>query len=276
MKKLTFKALSVDWDYFVNCDAGFRYSQFPDGGNENLPQSVLDAVWQSRYAQSNVKGHRIEDLGILDKDFNAVTKLIRKLSDRGVPVYYFDSHKYAFNIITELFNRVIDGRDKDHILLSEIGFKVTNVDYHSDVYDFGHDEDEPDCGNWLRHLMGYYNLYDGNHYIDKDYVWIAREDSDTSSWDKSDTVCLNQGTVVKMSEDCSISDYLDDDYNVVFICRSGCWSPPHLDTHLCEFLQSLKSYNGEKVIDRYTPEFTTHVATIRSVMQGVFKTFKGK
>ena len=43
------KVLSIDWDYFIKATANEREFMFPDGGNEDLPESVQNSVWASHY-----------------------------------------------------------------------------------------------------------------------------------------------------------------------------------------------------------------------------------
>lgn len=253
----TFNVLSIDYDYFVKCSADYRDWNFPDGGNENLPSTVIDCIWQSRYATTP----DLDTIDILEDEFDTVSELVINLSKKGVPVYYFDSHKYAFDIIT-------------NAALQEIkltNLKITNIDFHSDVYDFGvaGDTEPVDCGNWFRKIVELFNLYGGNS-INKDYLWIARDDSDKSPWVDSK---VYYGNLVHASDNRPISQYLDEYYDLIYICRSGAWTPPHLDNYLGYLLRSLKHYSGEEFQDRYTKNFISGVEQIRKSIPQVFKDF---
>ena len=51
--------VSIDWDFFIDATAEERLLMFPDGGTENLPDSIKKYVWDSRYSDP-----RLEKIGV--------------------------------------------------------------------------------------------------------------------------------------------------------------------------------------------------------------------
>ena len=192
MKKL--KVLSIDWDYFIDCSAYDRADLFPDGGNENLPAEISNMIWGSRYLNENLK-----KIGYLEDDAKYICCVLDSQIDKHCEMVVVDSHKYLYNKIVE-FMKSGDYENLD----------ITNIDFHHDLYEFN---DNVDCGNWFRYIIDKY----GNK--GNSYRWIKRNDSD-------DVPKKYKGIV---KESIGMKEDLDNDYDIIFICRSGMWSPPHLD-----------------------------------------------
>lgn len=181
--------LSIDWDYFIDASAADRLMLFPDGGNENLSTTLQDIVWSGRYNN--------DKLLTVKSDSKAIrfVKGILKKTDANYMIV--DSHRHAYDFITDSmkdFNR-------DSI-------NLVNIDFHHDVYDNG---DGVDCGNWLAKIIELYGR-------GSSFTWVGRKDSDMNY---RDDIGLEFTTSLDI-----VGEY---DWDIVFICRSGMWSPPHLD-----------------------------------------------
>ena len=239
-----FKVLSIDWDYFVDCPIDFKMTNFPDGGNENLPDSILDQVWMTRYGQCS----KLKDVKLDTKELVKLRILLKNIVFPTTMVVIADSHKDIYQYLKE-FRK------------TKLPMELYNIDFHHDVYDF--QEDAVDCGNWLRMLMR-----DGNSHEQDKFTWVRREDSDLSRYES-----INDGSVVGIPSDIQMTPF-----QLVFLCRSGVWSPPHLDKEflsLCRFINKLN--NKTAVIDtkvtrsRYNRQFKDNAEqyadTVKKIME---------
>ena len=220
------RILSIDWDYFINATHQQRYMLFPDGGNENLNKELQNFVWGIRYQDSK----ELESIGILKNEYNDIHNILNRFSEP--PHYTTDkhkkemlvtvSHKWAFNFIKE--------RTKRHE-----EFEVYNIDFHHDMYSVG---GEVDCGNWVNHLL--------KQRPRMKYFWIKREDSDDTD---------------RRYNSCSFESLKELDFDYVFLCRSDCWSPPHLDMYF-ETLYAFVMRNMSVMVDKdITPYRGVHKLT---------------
>lgn len=227
------RVLSIDWDYFISANMSERAVLFPDGGAEEVSEYVQDMIWMGRYVDP-----RLEKIGVEKQAISDIKRILRK-ADRGRTKYMIaDSHKHIYDFI-------LDNKHSwdDNIL-------VANIDFHHDVY--GKGSTELHCGNWMIHLMNKY----GSKGI---YRWIARKDSDFISYPRLNTVVEN------------FSSIEGDEFDLVYICRSGMWSPPHLDE---EFKKAFKWIADKKPTtvqqgifeSRYSKEFRKAVKSHREVV----------
>ena len=190
--------LSIDWDYFINATMSERCSLFPDGGNENIPSVIQNTVWSGYYRTDSLKN--------IETDTQAIQKIKRCLRKSWDSVFMIaDSHRHAYDFIKSIM-----------VHMNRESVNVVNVDYHHDIYNNG---EEVDCGNWLRKIMNDYSDTDSS------FTWIAREDSDESGFCFDESVSDGDGLIKGLDID-YIFEY---DWDAVFICKSGMWSPPHLD-----------------------------------------------
>lgn len=205
--------LSIDWDFFIDATAEERLMLFPDGGTENLPDTIKKYVWDSRYSDP-----RLEDIEV---DFDAL-RYIRKLCRAFCgSCFIAESHKYAYDFIMESTS-------------PNEQFEVYNIDFHHDLYDFGHKR--VNCGNWVTKLK--------QKRPNMKYVWVNRADSEQLS-KKEVTV-----DILQMSFDAFMSRCGDDFQglsNHLFLCRSDMWSPPHLDVYFRRLVRTLFSNQSAEV-----------------------------
>ena len=86
-----------------------------------------------------------------------------------------------------------------------------------------------DCGNWVNCLFENRNPRALRN-KDSHYYWIARKDSD----DRVPMEVQQLNYIVK--RDLNFLKTLDDfECDLLFICRSGFWSPPHIDNEFMNF-----------------------------------------
>lgn len=203
--------LSVDWDYFVKASFEQRMRLFPDGGSENgMSEIIQSVVWSTHYAENE----ELKDLKVKAREFKLVRECFKKFCDemRG-PSMVTDSHRFAYDFIHEN-------------VCQNAEIRLVNIDFHHDVYQHKCvGEDEVNCGNWLLHIMEEYSN------PRSEFLWVCQEDS-------------GKGDLENVSDDDDFSDIVDrltvtsnikdaaldtTSWDMIFLCRSGVWSPIHLD-----------------------------------------------
>lgn len=210
------RILSVDWDYFIKATAAERFMLFPDGGNEDISRDLQLFIWNSRYAFSP----QIQDIGVLEEDLKDLYYILDKFGEKyrysevSAPqreVLITISHKWAHDFVV---NRT---KPKET-------FEVYNVDFHHDMYHFKLPYEEVNCGNWVNKLL--------EVRPNMQYFWVKREDSDLDSIGGEKVSCQYR----------TMQEIKDLDFDYIFICRSDCWSPPHLDKRFDNLWKHFRSY----------------------------------
>ena len=205
--------LSIDWDFFIDATANERLMLLPDGGSENLPDSIRKYIWDTRYGDP-----RLEDITIDNDAFQYIRKLCRAFCGK---CFIAESHKYAYEFI--IGNTTPDEQ-----------FEVYNIDFHHDLYDFGHKR--VNCGNWVTKLK--------EKRPQMKYMWVLRPDSDQLSKTKA-KVDTTQMSFSAFKSKCE--DDFQGLFNHLFLCRSDMWSPPHLDTYFRRLVRTLFSNCSSEV-----------------------------
>jgi len=227
-----FNILSIDWDYFIEADGSFRACHFPDIPNEKYPKSLQHVIWVNRYAC---------DPELAKVGYKPIaTKFVQLI--KSVPfVVVAESHKYAYTYVVQKMRECHAKR-----------VNLLNIDFHSD---FRSDADELDCGNWLSVLM---SEYKGN------YEWLGWKDSylnDIPKWLKFFT-----------NEQKALSEIANTPWDMVFICRSDMWSPPHLDDAFTNIFKPFVDHFRSDVqqgiwSSRYDDKFQKEMLNMRCAMQ---------
>lgn len=207
------RILSIDFDYFVNPTPLQRTRYFPDGGRE-MSDTLNAFVWAGAYARSKIATKKFGD----EKNSLLNVELQKKqlqgihnivMAQGSICYMVADSHSHAYEFIHENW-------DGDAI-------ELYNVDFHHDTFDTGA---EVHCGNWLRWL-----LEEGT--VDVAY-WVNQSESELED---------NMTKVIPFSE------LPKTGYDLVYICRSGWWTPPHMDEAFIKYLARplIENKNGWKV-----------------------------
>jgi hypothetical protein len=136
---------------------------------------------------------------------------------KNVPVCICDSHKYLVDVLT-------------HRNWGEV--EIVNIDFHHDLFQY---IDNLHCGNWASYLISKGKL--------KSLHWVHCKDSMMGyRWDRT--------------WDCKVENfkglnYLQGEFDAIFICRSEMWSPPHLDARFNSMCNFILSHNYAMEIDGY-------------------------
>lgn len=228
------RVLSIDFDYFVNATSRQR-TLFPDGGFE-YSQEVNRIVWVMTYAGPvNRWAGKLSSVSVFEEPLGIVQDILLHHLTKDFMIA--DSHVHAYQFI------------KDHLAPGETA-EVYNVDFHHDTYP----GTELHCGNWLRLLI------EEGTVRQKDAYWVNQgEDSDAE---------YNMAQIIPLEK------LPAEGYDLIFICRSSWWTPPHLDEYFIRFLvrpllDNAVAGSYEKDIDksRYDDAFQADVESYRKVLK---------
>lgn len=204
--------LSIDYDYFIDASAEERSSLFPDGGNENLPATIRDYIWDSHYSDS-----RLKEIGVI-KEFKDIKKMCRDLYCQAMIT---DSHKHLFDFIMQ--NTFEDEE-----------FEVYNIDFHHDLYDYRTGSDRVNCGNWATILR--------EERPNMTFLWVKRDDSDVAALGIETVTEFPKVEIITFEELQSRyggGAFITNFFDFLFLCRSAMWSPPHLDKHFVKLVKTI-------------------------------------
>lgn len=204
----TLRVLSVDFDFFQRVSADTVQKCYPDG--RDLSPALSLTVWHAHLSVPQ-EAEKIRKVTVDRKRMEQLKKIIRR-QDPSIPVMVVQSHVHIY-----------------HFILSHMaGYSrcdITNIDMHHDMFN---GNPTLDCGNWISHIK---------QAIPKCKItWIANRTSEEAYGLK--------GLPVKYELD----ELMDRQFDLLFLCRSDAWLPPHLDDRFLEVLA---------VIRRTFPKMTT-------------------
>lgn len=175
-----------------------------------------------------------------------------------------------------IYDFIKDNWDYDDIV-------VDNIDFHHDYYEWQETEvdvsqsgvtkkaistEKVNCGNWVRILM------EIDFPEELVYNWVCRTDSDLS--EKLEKHPNFGGYYM-------IEDLLNNEqtYDLLYICRSSVWSPPHLDHYFFDFLKNQVKAIGTQSIefgflteDRYTDSMKAQITQYSDFLEETRKQLK--
>ena len=210
--------LSIDWDYFVDANAHTRGLWFPDG-NQFLPDQLDALIWASKYAYSN---GLLESISIKKEEL----KICKKFYDNVEFKIAAKNHDALANVLIE------------HLTGEKL--RIINIDFHHDLRKCT-EKDQLDAGNWLG-LIDHANML-------QELIWISHTDS-------LEPESIQHLTCKKTHRELSIKslNITPDDIDLVFVCLSPPWSPPHLDK---VFIKSFQVDHNDRwpQVKKLIPEF---------------------
>lgn len=193
--------LSIDFDYFIAATAQERELYFPPGADE-IAGDKLQSMWEERYRLfPQLRGIGVTAQFFAMKNFLALSRVGR---DR---LFTSDTHKSI--------KRLIDAVPKRQPV------SIVNIDFHHDYYHFFRGGNYLNCGNWLRRVL--------EERPETRVKWIRREDSQIHSLEGE----------VPFEHTTELQSIFHRYYDLVFICRSPEWSPPHLSSRYQELVSSV-------------------------------------
>jgi hypothetical protein len=234
--------LSIDFDFFQKVKPETIVNYYPDG--IDLPSTVSAFVWGGRYSQNE------EALLEVTVDNEKITELMHIIFQsimRKRPVgMVANSHKHIYDFINK----------------NSVGaINLVNIDMHHDMFN---DNEKVNCGNWVGHI-----------YKERDtkLTWIANPIS-------REVYGLEEANfdIIESNFD-SIKDTT---WDLIFLCRSDNWTPPHLDSdfnRIADMLMKLCSpcqYEQGITDSRYTDELKGMIEqekkTLKELCNGIKST----
>ena len=195
--------LSIDFDYFQSVSKNCIEECYPDGIDLNTSLSTI--VW-SRYYNNPFTKDKLNKVVINENELNEAINLLYKQNEK-CPVRIANSHIHIYDFICEYAQK----RKADRLY-------ITHIDMHHDMFN---DNDELDCGNWLLKISEKYKT---------GIEWIANPIS-------REMFGLNESQfdIIRTS----IADVKPRKYDIIFLCRSDNWLPPHLDIHFQRLIKEI-------------------------------------
>jgi hypothetical protein len=225
--------LSIDWDYFLSMTEK-QYVHMPDGGNENLPKHVLDFIWTSRYA-----GH--PDLLNIKTNITAMRAIGKVLNlNKG-----YESCKFMLaNSHADIFPFICENIDPSEPIT------IVNIDEHHDFY---YHVEDLNCGNWGWHVYDNFDL--------KKYIWYHNDHISKTGIE----VIQDEPWFEKIRDD-NFRGIQDCFYDLIFICKSLPWAPPHLDSNFIKFFKSkIPEYAYNKTFEDRFKIIKPNIQTLKTV-----------
>lgn len=199
---------SIDWDYFFPDEHPY------DWGLNEFPASLLNRLWVIRAGNVPIFTKAFKDRNIalynFLPDIERINTFWNHIKTKDSSIVITESHAELFKIIDAM----------------EIEITLYNFDAHHDIYS----DKNLNCGNFVYHLLNEGYLKPENYHIVYPH-W--REDSLDGLIVCDDIEKIN--TYYQIPEDLPI-------FNIIFICRSGAWTPPWSDDHWINFIQYWKQY----------------------------------
>lgn len=262
--------LSIDFDYFVDA-AQFEKHDFPDP-NEDLPAYVNTYLWMTHYATSLLRKEHEKSGGRLLSEIDIDWKAFTQVKNFLKAFKKCEQSKHTKVVITNSHAEMFD-----EIELMQPGgpVRVLNLDDHHDFYDIGEDLN---CGNWGNKLMSFLKKQGNSVLADSEVVWIPQSDSsieveECKAFEELLSLSPQYTDVSKLGE--MIQKFFQGDIDLIFLCRSGCWVPPHLDFRFLDLKDMLVKLNGHYKLDeqvaipRYTSKFKKQVNQHYNVLKGM-------
>lgn len=235
--KRSLKVLSVDWDFFIKVSNSDRFMLFPDGGREDLPKEIKNIIWESLYGANREKLESIGVVNVLKRFKHDLLYSVKKHVPEKVVVR--ESHRFIYD---EIVSFMESGKYS--------GVDLLNIDFHHDCFT---SNDKVDCGNWLYHVM---SKYDGV------YKWLSRNDSFVSPEHFV-------GNLKRLKRYFTIQN---EKYDLIYICRSDMWSPPHLDDKFLGLLSFFAAVPDNKIfLEESVLEHRNTRGELSSLIENKFK-----
>ncbi len=216
------KILSIDFDFFQKVTPEIMQTCYPDG--VDLSSAISTIVWSGYYANSKQK-MMLDTVEILENEFYSMIDILLN-QDKEIPVMIANSHLHIYDFI--------------HSNVAETEkLYLVNADMHHDMFN---QNPETDCGNWLGHISQEY---------DTSAVWIANPVS-KAMYGITDDDIPKDSSISQLAELIPESSAViqDKQFDMIFLCRSDNWLPPHLDNYFSEMCEVMKEHFHEIIMEQ--------------------------
>jgi len=207
-------------------------------------EDIGSAMSNFIWSQRYAQNPDIEKVKVRESDIDTVKKII----DNPEHFFYFistDSHKHLgeFLLVDSMADKVKD-------------LEIVNIDHHHDAYNIG---EKLNCGNWINKLE--------EAHPDVKIRWVNNCDSDKT--DDPHITCV------------SLDSIKGETFDIVYLCRSGIWSPPHLDkqfTALNRFIAKRTMYAlfREEIPNRWDEDFKKDIKTQKALLESLRSAMSNK
>ena len=243
MTKRPLNVLSIDFDVFQVVSADTMKTCYPDG--IDLPSTLSSIVWQSHYGNPDTYQNLMKITTNVDM-INELKDLIAKSLNTRLPDSCIcNSHRHIYNFIMKHYDRICHN-----------GIELTHLDMHHDLFN---DNKELDCGNWISHLK---------NAVKTNVTWIANPIS-KAMYGMTEPIFDNVRT--------DLSDIKNPNWDLIFLCRSDNWVPPHLDANFVDLAifilnNSLSCQYEENILEsRWTDGFVHGFEQLQNMYKETMK-----
>ena len=241
MKKLN--VLSIDFDYFQNITKHVLLHEYPDGIDQ--PTEIASIIWASHYANP-ISGKAILQVTPRKHDLQDIKRIIRSSSQRHTPdSVIVNSHQYAYDFVID---HIENNPEFTHV-------NLVNIDTHHDLFNNNY---TLDCGNWIDHLKQKLE----NQERQLQVTWITNP----ISTDIYGLTIEDFDGKITTGFEC----IQDTTWDLIFLCRSDIWTPPHLDNEFVKLAHVIMNhsvscdYEDTVMTSRYTNEFIENYKNIQN------------
>ncbi len=212
-----YNVLSIDFDFFQKVTCNTIVDSYPDPHDLTTDMSAF--VWSQYYANDISKKRVME----VKTDYPAL-KFTEQIIKRNIDPTGLKCHTMIANSHKHLYDFI-------HEVIPDTDAKITiyNMDMHHDM--FGKNpEDSVDCGNWANHIK--------DEYANSKYIWICNPISEEMyPSELPDEIWKNYSLIAGVK------------FDIIFLCRSDGFVPPHLDKDFEKLARLIKIYYGRTMID---------------------------
>ena len=218
------RVLSIDWDYFI---------QEPDSNEHDWTFTeesfFYEAAWVTRRARVKgliPEGGKLPVVETLDltrvMPFIGSVMLFAELAEKqNYEIAIADSHKHL-----------------GHMLSDKTDIELINIDAHHDLWYYSKclSEDDINCGNWGSWLIGQQRISSWTQIYP---TWRKHSPEQNR---REPMKWANRRTKLRMRHRAPRLGKMA--FDLVYICRSSCWTPPEYDKMFNQFVLMMGAPQG--------------------------------
>lgn len=212
------RVLSIDFDYFQNVDLNTLRISYPDGVDRST--SEANKKWNQIYKDSERKQ-------LLDKvtiNQTAIQKIKTIIQNNFIEREAYKGSRRAFGLIEQSHVKAYDFIQSHYAPEIYSGIELYNIDMHPDMIN---QNPQIDCGNWIKHLI--LNNRTKTRFVTLKWIY-------------------NPVSAIAYKFNHEFDDFATEDlsvlnnkfFDLIFLCRSDNWVPPHLDNSFIELSKVIK------------------------------------
>ena len=214
----TIRVLSLDWDWFFSYgEDGTLERLLPDPLYEECSREIITEIWASRYLWQT-EGKTAFDLAVSQEKLRRIHSLLESLP-HGMEAAVAESHLSLYPFLKSIY--------------PDADFDIIQYDHHHDLCPVRNGT--PDSGSWAAALMAEGRLHS--------FLWVGNPSSVTDCG--GTPVLARYPSKVRFTTD---PKAIDGAFDVLFLCRSLIWAPPHADREFRRLLRKITACAGRMQI----------------------------